>query len=196
MDIFYEESSRAKGEEKKQRKYTILNILSYVFLVFGILTSVLFVSVIPVVDWMIFFGSGALSALGLWFLFFKWKNSTNVSYDYVLVTDELRISKVVNTNKRKLVARFTTDAIIQIGDIDAPSYDRFKADPNVKSVICTSNDEASEGKFFMYVLADYNGRKLFVLECREELLVNIMRVTKRTALDRDYVSQEKKNRQV
>jgi hypothetical protein len=107
----------------------------------------------------------------------------------------LRISKVINTNKRKLVARIATENIIQVGDVDAPSYDRFKADPNIKSVICTSNDEAAEGKFFMYVLADADGRKLFVLECREELLINLMHVTKRTALDRDYVSQEKKKKQ-
>jgi hypothetical protein len=63
-------------------------------------------------------------------------------------------------------------------------------------VFCTSNDEASEGKFFMYVLANYNGKKLFVLECREMLLENIMRFAKRTTLDRDYVSQEKKKKQV
>lgn len=193
MDLFYEESSRVKNEEKKRHKYTILNIFSVFFLILGIFSSIFFVLFIPDPALMLFFGSGALTSLGFWFILFKWKNATNVSFDYVLVSDELRISKVINTNKRKLVARFSTESIIQIGDVEAPSYDRFKADPNVKSVICTSNDEASEGKFFMYILAEYNGRKLFVLECREELLVNMMRVTKRTALDRDYVSQAKKN---
>ena len=192
MDLLYEESSKVKNEEKKQKKYAILNVLSNFFLVVGILISIFFVLFIPDIGLMIFFGSGALTFLGFWFLFYKWKNLTNVAYDYSLVSDELRISRVVNTNKRKLIARFVTESIIQVGDVDSPSYDRFKADPNVKSVICTSNDEASEGKFFMYILAEYNGRKLFVLECREELLMNLMRVTKRTALDRDYVSQEKK----
>ena len=195
MDLLYEESSKVKNEEKKQKKYAILNVLSKFFLVVGILISIFFVLFIPDIGLMIFFGSGALTFLGFWFLFYKWKNLTNVAYDYSLVSDELRISRVVNTNKRKLIARFVTESIIQVGDVDSPSYDRFKADPNVKSVICTSNDEASEGKFFMYILAEYNGRKLFVLECREELLMNLMRVTKRTALDRDYVSQEKKRQQ-
>ena len=195
MDLFYEESALAKNGEKKERKYAVLNVLSNIFLVFAIFISVLFVFFIPDLGSMIFFGSGALSCFGMWFVFFRWKNMTNVSYDYALVTDELRISKVINTNKRKLVARIATENIIQVGDVDSPSYDRFKADPNIKSVICTSNDEAAEDKFFMYVLADADGRKLFVLECREELLINLMHVTKRTALDRDYVSQEKKKKQ-
>ena len=195
MDLFYEESSVAANAEKKSRKYTVLNILSYFFLIAAIMMSISFVMSIPNPFWMFFFGTGALMFFGLWFVTFKWKNSTNLSYDYVLVSDELRIAKVINTNKRKLIARFETESIIQIGDVESSSYDRFKADPNVKTVFCTSNVEPAEGKFFMYILADYNGRKLFILECREELLANLMRVTKRTALDRDYVSQAKKQQQ-
>ena len=195
MDLFYEESSVAANAEKKSRKYTVLNILSYFFLIAAIMISISFVMSIPNTFWMFFFGTGALMFFGLWFVTFKWKNSTNLSYDYVLVSDELRIAKVINTNKRKLIARFETESIIQIGDVESSSYDRFKADPNVKTVFCTSNVEPAEGKFFMYILADYNGRKLFILECREELLANLMRVTKRTALDRDYVSQAKKQQQ-
>ena len=47
----------------------------------------------------------------------------------------------------------------------------------------------------MYIHVDYNGKKLYVLECREELLVQMLKFMKRTALDRDYISQEKKNAQ-
>jgi hypothetical protein len=195
MDLLYEESSKAKNETKKQKRYAVLNVFSYIFLVLAIMATFAFVLYIADIGFMFFFGSGALSFWGFWFVFYKWKNITNVAYDYFLVSDELRISKVVNTSKRRLVARFSTEDIIQVGDADAPSFDRFKADPNVKTVICTSNEEATDGKFFMYILAEYNGRKLFVLECREELLINLMKVTKRTALDRDYISQEKKKQQ-
>jgi hypothetical protein len=48
----------------------------------------------------------------------------------------------------------------------------------------------------MYILAQYNGKKLFILECKETLLMNIMKFAKRTALDRDYVMQEKKQKDV
>ena len=194
MDVLYEESSTAKNASKGAKKYTVLNILSFCFLFLAIAATLFFVLFIPSVGDMIFFGTSALSLFGCWFVLFRWKNSTNVSYDYSFVSGELRISKVVNINKRKLLTRFESDSIIQIGDVDSTSYDRFKADPNVKKIICTSNDEASEGKFFMYILVEQEGRKLYVLECREELLLNIMRFAKRTTLDRDYVSQAKKQK--
>ena len=192
MDILYEESSTAKDSGKKAKKYAVLNVFSCVFLTLGIITLLFFLLFIPDIGFMFFFGSGALTFWGFWFIFYKWKSIINVSYDYMLVSDEIRISRVININKRKLLARFETEAIVQIGDVDSTSFDRFKADPNIKTVFCTSNVEASNGKFFMYILAEYNGKKLFVLECREEYLINIMRCTKRTALDRDYVSQAKK----
>ena len=192
MDISYEESAASRNAEKQAKRYTVLNIFSNIFLVLGVITSFFFLMFIPDPGLMFFFGSGALTFLGFWFIFFKWKNVTNLSYDYVIVTDEVRIAKVINTNKRKLVARFETEAIVQVGDVDSTSFERFKSDPNVKTVICTPNEEAADGKFFMYILADYNGRKLFVFECREEFLINLMHCTKRTALDRDYVSQAKK----
>ena len=194
MDVLYEESSTAKNASKGAKKYTVLNILSFCFLFLAIAATLFFVLFIPSVGDMIFFGTSALSLFGCWFVLFRWKNATNVSFDYSFVSGELRISKVVNINKRKLLTRFEADSIIQIGDVDSTSYDRFRADPNVKKVICTSNDEASEGKFFMYILVEQEGRKLYVLECREELLLNIMRFAKRTTLDRDYVSQVKKQK--
>ena len=84
--------------------------------------------------------------------------------------------------------------MIQVGDIDNSSYERFKADPTNKEIVCTPNYEPSSGKFFMYVLAQYNGKKLFVLECRENLLMNIMKFAKRSVLESDYVMQERKQK--
>ena len=156
----------------------------------------MFVLMIPSVGDMILFGAQTLSFGGMWFVFFKWKSRTNVSFDYSFVSGELRISRVININKRKLLTRFEVEEMTQIGDVDSPSFDRFKADPSVKTVYCTSNVEAAEGKFFMYILINDNGKKLYVLECREELLMHILKFAKRTSLDRDYVMQEKKQKQV
>ena len=118
----------------------------------------------------------------------------NISYDYSFVSGELRISKVINVNKRKLVARFDCEDMIQFGDVDNPSFERFRSDASTKTVICTSNEVAGPGKFFMYILAEYNGKKLFVLECREEMLINILKFARRNKLESDYVMQEKKQK--
>lgn len=196
MDVFYEESSIANNLKKKQRKYKVINFFSWLCLVIAVL-MLLFIFYVPIDEGyggIIYFLIQSLFFFGMWFLLRKWKMNVNVSYDYSFVSGELRISKVISMNKRKLVARFDCAEIIQVGDSDSPAYDRFSSTPGVKTVFCTSNTEAAEGKFFMYIYIEYDGKKLFVLECREELLANMLKFMKRTALDHDYVSQEKKNK--
>ena len=195
MDIFYEESSTANNSKKGERKYLIATIVSRVFLAIGILGLFFGFMAVPVNAWLMW---GLICAwfFVVWFVIGRWKQRVNVSYDYCFVSGELRISKVININKRKLVAKFETDAIIQFGDADNPSFERFRSDPTAKTVFCTSNDMASPGKFFMYILAEYDGKKLFILECREELLMNILKFAKRTQLESDYVMQEKKQKRV
>ena len=195
MEAFYEESSIAKNARKGERKYKILSICSKVCLVLGVIAILFTFFFIPLQGGLFIFALTTIGLFfGLWFCFNRISLNTNVSYDYCFVSGELRISKVVNVNKRRLVAKFSVEEIVQLGDSDSPSFDRFFADPTSKNVFCTSNVEAAEGKFFMYILAEYNGKKLFILECREALLMNIMKFAKRTALDHDYVMQEKKQK--
>lgn len=193
MDIFYEESSIASESVKEAKKYKALHIVSLIFLVIGIIALILGFYIVPMgalVPWIIFCFWFFLA----YFVFRKLKQRFNVSYDYCFVSGELRISKVININKRKLVVRLDCEDMIQIGDVDNPSYERLKGDPMTKSVICTSNGVAAEGKFFMYILANNNGKKLFVLECRETLLMHLLKFVKRTTLESDYVMQEKKQK--
>ena len=204
MDAFYEESAVDSNSAKSVKKYRLLHVISTICLVVAIMLLIFFIFNIPfggsgeeVASIRFFVGfCGLQSAMFFvaWFLLRKWKFRYNVSYDYCFVSGELRISKVFNINRRKLVARIDCSDMIQVGDIDNPSYERFKSDPTVKEVVCTPNYEASAGKFFMYVLAEYNGKKLFVLECRELLLMNIMKFAKRTVLESDYVMQERKQK--
>lgn len=203
MDAFYEESAINQNAVKEGRKYKIFHIASYVFLFLGIILLVMAIFNMPIgggeeagAFWAMFgfMLMQGLLFMGMWFAFYKIKSRYNVNFDYCFVTGELRISKVFNVNKRRLVARIDCEDMIQVGDVDNPSFDRFRADPTVKTVFCTPNVETSEGKFFMYVLANYNGRKLYVLECRENLLMNIMKFAKRSVLESDYVMQERKQK--
>ncbi len=192
MDVFYEESSQAHDSKKDTKKHLIVSIISYVFLALGCMGILLIFNfpmdlLLP----LIFF---TIWMFATWFLLSRFKRNFNVSYDYCFVSGELRISKVFNVNKRKLVARIDAEDMIQLGDVENPSYERFSNDPTVKTVFCTSNNSAAEGKFFMYILAEYNGRKLFVLECRETLLMHILRFVPRSKLESDYIMQEKKQK--
>ena len=195
MDVFYEESALVHNSAKKQKQYKVLTVIASIFLWLAIFWIIfgfnIFIDVNVIESWIVW-GMIFLWLGTAWFLLRMWKMRINVSYDYVFVSGELRISKVINVNKRKLVARIDCEDMIQFGDADNPSFDRFRSDPKVKTVICTSNDQAAEGKFFMYILAEYNGKKLFVLECRELLLMNMLKFARRNKLESDYVMQEKK----
>ena len=126
---------------------------------------------------------------------YLFKRRININFDYVFVSGELRIVKVFNVNRRKLVTRLQQDNILQLGDVENESYSRLLGDPTNKLVVCTANDEPTKGKFFMYVHASEPiGKRLYVLECREELLVNILHFVKRGTLEPDYVMQEKKQK--
>ncbi len=190
MDIFYEESSITRDTVKAGRKYKILHIISNIFLGMGIfcLSFSLLLPIESLILWF-FFCSWFFA---VWFALFKIKQRFNVNYDYSFVSGELRIARVININKRKLVTKIQADEILQLGDVDNTAFEGLRADPSTKTIFCTSNVEASEGKFFLYILTVDNGKKLYVLECREELLLHIMKFVKRTVLESDYVPQEKK----
>lgn len=198
MDVFYEESAVASNAKQGEKKYRTLHVLSNVILVLLVFLAIITIANIPLsaeaFPLFLFFLFNTLCLFGIWYVLFRWKRSLNVSYDYSFVSGELRISKVYNINKRRFIARLNCEEILQIGDCDNPSYERLKADPSIKEILCSSNDVPQEGKFFMYIFIDDNGKNLYVLECRETLLMHIMRFAKRTALEHDYVMQEKKQK--
>lgn len=211
MDAYYEESAVNNNAKKGEKRYKIVHVFSMIALVVAIICLLVFVMYMP---WGVqdgateeqikayeaskflfgFIGMQGVFFLALWFLLFKIKTRINVSYDYVFVSGELRISKVFNINRRKLVARIDCAEMLQVGDMDNPSYERLRSDPSTKEVVCTSNTETSDGKFFMYILANVDGKKLYVLECRELLLMNILKFARRGTLESDYVMQEKKQK--
>lgn len=203
MDVFYEESAVFSNAIKAEKKYKIINIISYFFLVIWVMCLLLGVNFLPgffvsgegrdkTIAWCLLFLWNAVSFFFVWFLLARWKKRINVSYDYCFVSGELRISKVFNINKRKLITRFDCAEILQIGDVDNAGFARLKSDPTTKTVFCTSNDMPADDKFFMYILINDNGKKLYVLECRETLLIQILNFAPRSVLESDYVKQEKK----
>lgn len=205
LETLYEESAVNLNEKKQKTIHNVLYGAQIVFTALAIIWVLLmggflpmpdkskgqtFANVLP--DWIFFFmflASFIVAAVCMSFF----KKRFNLSFDYICVSGELRVSKVFNQRKRRLVCRLQPNDIIMVGDIDSSSYDRYRAMPGVKEIICTPNISAAKGKFFMYVLAQYEGeKKIFILECREALLINMMQYLRRDVLDSQYVPQEKK----
>ncbi len=181
-DAFYEESVSSLRKEQESRRYTILRVVSIITYVIG--GFLLFFSLYVVPD-IVEKTSGLGLALSLvqWFLpivffigtgifFTRFKRRYNVSYDYIFVEDELRVSKVFNGKKRKFLFKLKADSILKLGLCERDSYERTLAGQNRKPIYLTPNrDEAAEGKIFIYlVYSDVAGKDVYVLECREMLL--------------------------
>ncbi len=199
MDVFYEESATPTNAAKNQKKYTFCNVGTLIFLVLAVIFSILAFLFIPVGKeaspaMMIFFLMNAGFFWLLWFLLGKIKKGINISYDYTFVSGELRIIRVFNINKRKKLDVIDCEEMLQIGDTDNPSYDRLASAPDTKTIFCTANPEPAEGKFFMYILVGGQSKTLYVLECREMLLMQILKFARRSVLESDYVMQEKKQK--
>ena len=59
--------------------------------------------------------------------------------------------------------------------------------PDIKRMILTSNAEPDEGKDFFYIVANVEEeKKLFILECTETFMVNVLKFSRKTVLEEDY----------
>ena len=212
MDVLYEVSAVSANAPKVEKRYKVINIISKFFGALAVIFAVIFLfnlltflfsfkamkaedrgSAIALLIFLLFmlflFG-------GPWLACFLLKRRINLSYDYTFVSGELRISRVYNVNRRKFLYRIEAESILKLGDVDAPSFERVCADPSVKQIVCTPNAEPAKGKFFLYIqTSEPVGKRVYVLECREELLVNILKFVKRGILESDYVMQDKKQAQ-
>lgn len=195
QEIFYEESAKIQEETSAARKYYIAKVfmvISYVLAVIwgifcitfldfkNILLSLIF-SLIPLA---LFIVSGII--LG------KFKDKFYVDYDYTFVSGSIRFSKVIKNIKRKHIINFDTSDIEKIGLFGSELYEKYSKMPDIKTKILTSNSMPSDGKDFYYIVANVGGDKyVFIVECSELFIVNILKFTNRTVLDQEILNKKK-----
>ena len=189
QNAFYEESATCSRSVQEARLSNILHIvgmIAFLIAAFLLVFSLMFVPNIianPEIDGgskafflVLWFGIIVLTILIGVFLWW-WKRRYNVSYDYIFVEDELRITKVFNGKKRKHLVTLKTQDMQKIGYCEADSYDEcLNVIHGKKPKLVTSNQEPSEEKQFIYILYhSVEGNDLYVLECRQMLLEYVVR---------------------
>jgi len=188
--ILYEESARTQKEKSASTKYYVLkvmSILSYVLL--GVWCFFCFYAVpldqgfinilLMIIPMAMFIASGVI--LG------KFKNRFYVDYDYIFVSGSIRFSKVIKNVKRKFIIKFECSDIEKIGKIGSGTFTKYNNMPDIKRMILTSNSEPEEGKDFFYIVANVEEeKKLFILECTETFMVNVLKFSRKTVLEEDY----------
>lgn len=196
QEIFYEESAKIQEESSASRKYYVAKVFMVISYVFAVLWGILCITflidlknilislIFSLIPLAMFIVSGIL--LG------KFKDKFYVDYDYTFVSGSVRFSKVIKNIKRKHIINFDTSDIEKIGLYGSELYEKYLKMPDIKTKILTSNSTPTEGKDFYYIVANISGDKyVFVLECSETFIVNILKFTNRTVLDQDVLNKKK-----
>lgn len=191
----YEESAFPVDERRERRWYQIFHIASYVFLAIAVIMVFLTIILLPsmidqdsgtglaigLIGWFL----PLMVSVGMFFLFWKIKRRFNVSYDYTFVEDELRVTKVFSGKSRRHLVTIDAKQILKVGYADKPSFDRVKAGlRGKKPVYFTPNTAPAEGKIRIYIYCSSSiENKLYVLECRKELLEYVVFAAGRNKFD-------------
>ncbi len=190
QELFCEESTGLIEEGKLRRRFKLLKYLSYFFFVLAFLW-VVFLFFWDVKDFqqnllislLIFFIPFLLFLISGIILFRK-KDGVCVTFDYTFVSGDIIFSKVSMNVKRFKVASFDTKQIIRIGKYESQTFNNYYLSPDIKTVVLTKNNEPMEGKGFYYILANLTeGKKLFILECTENFIKNVVIIAGRKVLE-------------
>lgn len=198
-EAFYEESAssaRSAMEAKWYRAMSIISIIAFVAVALLIAFAFTYVPIVLagtvdeetgqvftaarifyIAAYFVFIALVAGTGLLFWFL----KNRYNVSYDYIFVEDELRVSRVFNGVRRKFYKRFNADMILKLGKCENDSFNRITAGMGKKQIVyLTPNREAREGRELYYMLYSSSTEKtVYILESKVELIEYILRAAGR-----------------
>ena len=194
-DAFYEESASSQRAATEAKKYTVFHVIGIICIVMAAIHAFFSFAFVPaiisesegtialafgLIQWF----SPFLLFVGLAILMLRWKKRYNVSYDYIFVEDELRISKVFNGKKRKFITKITAESILKMGLCANDSFDRTISGQERSVKYMTPNREPSEGKMFIYIVTSGSvGKSIYVLECREQLLAHLVQAAGRNKLE-------------
>ena len=120
-------------------------------------------------------------------IFGKVKNRFCVEYDYTFVSGSIRFSKVIKNSKRKFIVKFECSDIEKIGKLGSETFEKYYIMPGVSKKILTGNSSAMENKDFYYLVVNVDGDKcIYVIECTETFLINILKFTSKRILEEDF----------
>ncbi len=193
-EVFYEETVLNRDESSQKIKYNLCKWFSVffycllavwigiVFWLFAFAGNIVLDLIFSIVPLAIFFCLG----LFLW----KAKNKYCVDYDYTFVSGSVRFSKVIKGIRRIFITKFESTDVEKLGKYGSETYKKYSLMKDVSEVILTSNTTVTEGKGFYYLVVNKNALKyLYVLECTETFIVNLLKFTNKGVLDQEYLNE-------
>ena len=186
-EILYEETAFPYDYKRQKVFYIIDKVLIGIAIAFCFLWVFLFLFSDPTLEyWWVFpVFNFALSVISAVFFFLIKKKFYNC-YDYIFVTGDVRIVKVVNTKKRKKVLLFDSKDVYGIGRFESETFEKYKKAPGVKIIYAPTNKfVADKPKYYIGVTVD-GVKYLLVLECSEKFLSHILHFSGKQVLEKEF----------
>ncbi len=188
-EIFYEETTLINNPKSAKFKYNLINtlsIISYCFIfiwIFVYLNSFGHVNVI--IDIIVFIIPTVIFVL-IGLFIGRLKNRFYQEYDYTIVSDCVRIAKVIKGVKRKFLLEFNSYHIEKLGLYGSETFYKYQQMPGVKIQILTPNEFPAKDKEFYYIVVNINSEKtILIFECTDVLIKNILKFAKKTVLEKE-----------
>lgn len=194
-DLFYEESAASAKANTEAKKYAVFHVLFIVLIVIAVLYAffVLYANLgfmlkdkegvefaVIVIAWV----APLVFILLLAAFAFFWKKRYNVSYDYSVVEDELRVAKVLNGKKRKFIVCMKADFVLRFGLCERDSFARTLEGNRNSTRYLTPNKQPVQDKLFVYIVYSTSLEKaVYVIECKKEMVDYLVAAFGRSKLD-------------
>ncbi len=171
-----------ENQKKQHTLYMIFNVIKIIFLVLTVFYLIMAFA-IDVLLFVTFFICLLISILFTFiqYLFYNF-------YDYTVVEDEIRISKLINNKLRRGVISFTTSKILKIGFVGGSEFQNLNT--NNIHTIYAKNKNLKEVD--VYFLITHNGeKKVVIFKFNGKFLSHVLSLTSNKVLDKDFNSNLK-----
>lgn len=185
-EVCYEETAFPYDYKKQKVFYIICKVLIGISIAIAIFFGILFLFT-PLDDgsWIFPVSIVVWSILSIVLLMFI-KSKLYCCYDYIFVTGDIRIIKVVNTKKRKKLVIMDSSNVFQVGRFESETYIKHTKAPNVKIIYAPTNKFVVDTPKF-YIAGVVDGvNYILVLECTEKFLVQVLKFAGKHVLEKDF----------
>jgi len=184
-DFFYSENAGKKDSAPAKRLYKAFVAQEIFVLVLAIACFVM--GVIPfsigiMIVWLLF----AVVFIALFAVLHIYKDFVIVSYDYELVSDTLRVAKIINNKKRKLLCYIVSEDMHGAGRVGSDKFQEYLKMPDIR-VINTAPEfkNVDVEKYYLYARSERE-KILLVMECSKKFIGYIVSFKGRTILEKGF----------
>jgi hypothetical protein len=186
-EVYYEETAFPYDYKKQKALLVICRVFITIFMITGIFFALMTINFIPLgIEGFLFPLIVTIWCVLTLVLMYYVKAKLYNCYDYIFVTGDVRIIKVVNTKKRKKLVVFDSKDVFQVGRFESETYEKHKNAPGVKVVFAPTNKYVADKPKY-YIGATVDGVKhLIVLECTEKFLYYVLQFSGKHLLEKEF----------